>query len=134
MTDEPLGMTRRRFLQALGGLRLAGGVSFLVARGSAFRPAPPAAGRAGAGSGHTGAERRCRARGRLERTSKIVVPTTLGIDTTRKLLVAGEPLRQVWSDGTLPWALLHAALLLLLGAVVYQAAIRRGLREGRLGG
>jgi ABC-2 type transport system permease protein len=70
----------------------------------------------------------------LERTSKIFVPTTLGIDATRKLLVAGEPLRQVWSDGTLPWALLHAALLLLLGSVVYQAAIRRGLREGRLGG
>lgn len=68
----------------------------------------------------------------LERTSKIFVPTTLGIDATRKLLVAGEPLRRVWSDGTLPWALAHAAVL-LLGLVVYQAAIRRGLREGRLG-
>src|SRR6266516_4600192 len=47
MTDEPRGMTRRRFLQVLGGVGLAGGVSFLVARGIAFRPAAPAAGRAG---------------------------------------------------------------------------------------
>ncbi len=71
--------------------------------------------------------------GWLERTAKIFVPTTLGIDATRRILVAGEPLRQVWSDGTLPWALFHAAVLLVGGAMVYQAAIRRGLREGRLG-
>jgi ABC-2 type transport system permease protein len=69
----------------------------------------------------------------LERTSKIAVPTAVGIDATRRILVAGEPLRQVWSDGTLPWALVHAAALLLVGWAVYQAAIRRGLREGRLG-
>jgi ABC-2 type transport system permease protein len=66
-------------------------------------------------------------------TSKIFVPTTLGMDATRKILTGGESLGQVWSDGTLPWALLHAAVLLLLGWTVYQAAIRRGLREGRLG-
>ena len=65
--------------------------------------------------------------------SKILVPTTLGMDATRKILTGGESLGQVWSDGTLPWALLHAAVLLLLGWTVYQAAIRRGLREGRLG-
>jgi ABC-2 type transport system permease protein len=69
----------------------------------------------------------------LERTSKVAVPTTLGIDATRRVLIAGEPLRQVWSDGTLPWAVVHAAVLLLVGWAVYQAAIRRGLREGRLG-
>ncbi|MPZ88982.1 MAG: ABC transporter permease [Nitriliruptorales bacterium] len=69
----------------------------------------------------------------LALTSKIFVPTTLGMDATRRTLIAAEPLGQVWSDGTLPWALLHAAVLLLLGWTVYQAAIRRGLREGRLG-
>jgi Protein of unknown function (DUF3179) len=47
MTDELRGVTRRRFLQAVGGLGLAGGVSFLVARGIAFRPTAPGAGRAG---------------------------------------------------------------------------------------
>jgi ABC-2 type transport system permease protein len=69
----------------------------------------------------------------LERTAKIAVPTTGGIDATRRILIAGEPLRQVWSDGTLPWGLVHATVLLLVGWAVYQAAIRRGLREGRLG-
>jgi Protein of unknown function (DUF3179) len=47
MTDELRGMTRRRFLQAIAGVGLAGGVSFLVARGIAFRPATPEVGRAG---------------------------------------------------------------------------------------
>jgi ABC-2 type transport system permease protein len=69
----------------------------------------------------------------LEVAAKIVVPTALGIDATRKLLIDGLPLRQVWADGTMPWALLHAAVLLTLGWAVYQAAIRRGLRDGRLG-
>lgn len=71
--------------------------------------------------------------GWLEFTSKIFVPTTLGVDAARKVLAGGQSLDQIWSDGTLPWALLHAAVLLLLGWIVYQAAIRRGLREGRLG-
>jgi ABC-2 type transport system permease protein len=69
----------------------------------------------------------------LALTSKIFVPTTLGMDATRQLLTGGESLGRVWSDGTLPWGLLHAGVLLLLGWIVYQAAIRRGLREGRLG-
>lgn len=69
----------------------------------------------------------------LALTSKIFVPTTLAMDATRKMLTGGGSLGHVWSDGTLPWALLHAAVLLLLGWIVYQAAIRRGLREGRLG-
>jgi hypothetical protein len=48
MTDDELrGVTRRRFLQALGGLGLAGGVSFLVARGIAYRPESQGAGRGG---------------------------------------------------------------------------------------
>lgn len=61
------------------------------------------------------------------------VPTTLGVDATRRLTTTDETLGQVWADGTLPWAMAHAALLLILGWTVYQAAIRRGLREGRLG-
>jgi ABC-2 type transport system permease protein len=61
------------------------------------------------------------------------VPTTLGVDATRRLTTTGETLGQVWADGTLPWAIVHAAVLLILGWTVYQAAIRRGLREGRLG-
>jgi ABC-2 type transport system permease protein len=69
----------------------------------------------------------------LALTSKIFVPTALGMDATRKILTGDESLGHVWSDGTLPWALLHAAVLLLLGWTVYQAAIRHGLREGRLG-
>jgi ABC-2 type transport system permease protein len=69
----------------------------------------------------------------LALASKMFVPTTLGLDAARKVLIAGEPLGQVWSDGTLPWALIHAAVLLLLGWAVFQAAIHRGLRDGRLG-
>lgn len=66
-------------------------------------------------------------------TSKIVIPTTLGLDATRRILTDGASVSQVWADGTLPAALAHAAALLVLGWTVYTAAIRRGLRDGRLG-
>lgn len=62
-----------------------------------------------------------------------IVPTTLGVDATRRLITSGESIADVWADGTLPWALVHAAVLLILGWTGYQAAIRRGLRDGRLG-
>lgn len=61
------------------------------------------------------------------------VPTTLGVDAIRRLTTTNETLGEVWADGTLPWALGHAALLLIIGWTVYQAVIGRGLREGRLG-
>lgn len=68
----------------------------------------------------------------LETVTKFV-PSALGVDATRRLTTTGESLGQVWADGTLPWAIVHAAVLIILGWTVYQAAIRRGLREGRLG-
>lgn len=61
------------------------------------------------------------------------VPTTLGIDVTREILFEGQTLAAVWADASLGWALLHAAVMLVIGWTVYQAAVRRGLRDGRLG-
>lgn len=69
----------------------------------------------------------------LQLTSKVLIPTTLGLDGTRRLLIDGAPLGQVWSNGTLPWAIVHAVVLLVLGWAAYHAAIRRGLRDGGLG-
>jgi ABC-2 type transport system permease protein len=71
--------------------------------------------------------------GWLEVGAKVFIPSTLGVDATRQILVAGDGLGQVWAGGTLPLAVVHAAVLLVAGWVAYQAAIRRGLREGRLG-
>lgn len=68
----------------------------------------------------------------LETIAKFI-PTTLGIDATRKVLFEGQGLAALWADGSLPWALLHAAVMLVAGWSVYQVAIRRGLRDGRLG-
>lgn len=68
----------------------------------------------------------------LEIAAKFV-PTALGGDTTRRIMFGNESLADVWDDHSLQWTLLHAVLLLALGWVVYQRAVRRGLREGRLG-
>lgn len=68
----------------------------------------------------------------LELAAKFV-PTTLGIDVTREVMFNGQTLAAVWADYSLPLALLHAAVMLLAGWAAYQAAIARGLREGRLG-
>lgn len=62
-----------------------------------------------------------------------VAPSVLGIDVIRRMLFTGESLGEVWSGGQLPATILHAAVMFGLGWVVYQAAIARGLRDGRLG-
>lgn len=68
----------------------------------------------------------------LELVAKFV-PTTLGIDATRKALFDEASLSTLWADGTLGWAALHAAVLVLVGWAVYQRAVSIGLRDGRLG-
>lgn len=62
-----------------------------------------------------------------------ILPTTLGVEVSRKVLLQGDSLRSAWSDGSLIWLLVHSLALLVAGAAFYQLAIRRGLREGRLG-
>ncbi|MGH2811837.1 MAG: ABC transporter permease [Actinomycetota bacterium] len=62
-----------------------------------------------------------------------LVPGTLGIEATRAVLFDGASLASVWTRGTLGWTILHAAAMLAVGWAVYQRAIGRGLRTGRLG-
>lgn len=62
-----------------------------------------------------------------------LVPGTLGVQTTRDVLLQGASLSSVWSDGDLLWAAVHAAVMLAVGWAVYGWNIRRGLAEGRLG-
>jgi ABC-2 type transport system permease protein len=59
------------------------------------------------------------------------VPTTLGVQALNTTL-AGHPLSATWTDGTLPWLVVHAAISLALGWVVYSVNIRRARREGGL--
>lgn len=59
------------------------------------------------------------------------VPTALGVQALNTTL-AGEPLATIWSDGTLPWLIVHSGLLVTLGLATYVANIRRARREGGL--
>ncbi len=60
-------------------------------------------------------------------------PSTLGIDVIRRLLFTDASLADVCSAGDLPLTRLHAAVMFAFGWAVYQGAINRGLRDGRLG-
>lgn len=62
-----------------------------------------------------------------------LVPTTLGVEVSRKILIEGWSLSATWSDGSLVWLLVHSAVMLAVGAVAFQGTIDRGLRDGRLG-
>lgn len=62
-----------------------------------------------------------------------LLPTTLGIEVSRKLVLQGGSLASTWSDGRLMWLLVHSAAMLILGAAAYQLSIRQALRQGRLG-
>jgi ABC-2 type transport system permease protein len=70
--------------------------------------------------------------GWLEFIAKLV-PSTLGIDAVRRIVIEDGTLASTWADGSLQWALLHAAVMLVAGWLVYQSQVRRGLRDGRLG-
>lgn len=59
------------------------------------------------------------------------IPTALGVQALNTTL-AGEPLSAIWSDGTLPWLIVHTAVLLTAGLVTYVVNIRRARREGGL--
>lgn len=68
----------------------------------------------------------------LELIAKLA-PTTLGIGALRRILVEGDSLADLWSDGALGWLVLHTAVLVAVGWAAYQWQIRRALRDGRLG-
>ncbi len=59
------------------------------------------------------------------------VPTALGVEVLNTAL-SGRGLGLAWSDGTLPWLLVHVAVLAALGWVSYLHTLRRARREGGL--
>jgi ABC-2 type transport system permease protein len=60
-----------------------------------------------------------------------LVPTSLGVQALNTTLADGR-LAASWSDGTLPWLLVHTAVLVVIGLATYTLAMRRALREGAL--
>lgn len=59
------------------------------------------------------------------------VPTALGVETLNATL-AGASLSEVWTDGMLPWLVLHTVVLVAAGLVAYVVNIRRARRVGGL--
>ena len=62
-----------------------------------------------------------------------LLPTTLGVEVGRRILLQGWSLSAVWSDHSLLWLLIHSCAMLVLGAFFYQRSILGALHEGRLG-
>jgi len=60
------------------------------------------------------------------------LPTTLGVEAMRKVVLQGQSLGAGWADGTLPWLLIHAAGLAVLGWLVLLFNDRRAMRHGTL--
>ena len=61
-----------------------------------------------------------------------ILPTTLGVEVMRKVMLEGQSLGAVWADGTLPWLLIHTAGLAMLGWLVFLLNDRRAMRQGTL--
>jgi ABC-2 type transport system permease protein len=61
------------------------------------------------------------------------LPTTLGVEATTRVLFHGDSLADVWSDGTLPWAVGYTVALVVFGAVLFAGNHRRAVRDGQLG-
>ncbi len=58
------------------------------------------------------------------------LPTTLGIEALRQVVLEGQSLGALWTDGTLPWLVAHAAGLSVIGWVVFLTSDRRAMRRG----
>ncbi len=61
-----------------------------------------------------------------------LLPSTLGIEVARRVVLQGQSLGAVWADGTLPWLLIHTAGLFILGWLVFLLNDRRARRLGTL--
>lgn len=59
------------------------------------------------------------------------IPTALGVQVFNTTMADGS-LSPAWSDGTLPWLLVHTVVLLAAGLVIYVRNIQRAQREGGL--
>ncbi len=68
----------------------------------------------------------------LELTDKLL-PSTLGISATRRVLVDGATWAELDGDGSLGWLTLHTVVLVAGGWIAYQWQVRRALRDGRMG-
>lgn len=62
-----------------------------------------------------------------------LLPTTIGVEATAKVLFQGESLTDIWKDGTLPWLLAYTAALALAGWALFVRNHGRALRDGKLG-
>jgi ABC-2 type transport system permease protein len=62
-----------------------------------------------------------------------LLPTTLGLEATTKVLFEGRSLGGVWRDGTLPWAIAYTFGLAAFGAALFVRNHRRAVRDGHLG-
>ncbi|MEU8251017.1 ABC transporter permease [Nonomuraea sp. NPDC048916] len=58
-----------------------------------------------------------------------VLPTTLGIEAITQPLFEGRTLGEIWSDGTLPWLLLHTLVLTAVSGLLFVRNHRRALQE-----
>jgi ABC-2 type transport system permease protein len=61
------------------------------------------------------------------------LPTTLGLEATTKVLFGGRTLADIWTDGTLPWAIAYTLALAAFGGTLFVRNHRRAVRDGRLG-
>ncbi len=59
------------------------------------------------------------------------IPTTLGVESINTIL-SGHGLGATWSDGTLPWLLVHTTVLVTAGFGLYAVNVRNAQREGGL--
>src|SRR6266700_8206492 len=57
------------------------------------------------------------------------IPTALGVLAAGAILV-GHGLGAIWSDRTLPWLLVHTAVVVTAGFILYLINVRRAQREG----
>jgi len=61
------------------------------------------------------------------------LPITQGIDVLRNVVLGGESLSTAWNNGSLLWLIIHSALYLSIGWLIFKISERIARRRGSLG-
>ncbi len=62
-----------------------------------------------------------------------LLPTTLGIEATLRILFQKQSLVDLWADGSLPWLIAYTLALTAAGWLVFLRNQKQAMRNGTLG-
>jgi ABC-2 type transport system permease protein len=66
-------------------------------------------------------------------TAVLFLPSTIGIILMRRVVLGGESLALLWTDGSLLWLMIHSGVTFVIGWMIYAVCENFARQQGSLG-